>query len=134
MHAKTFVIATLLCALAVPALAQQPSTSTTKPVKVIDPVWNGVLIGAGAGAVGAWIFTRVECGPRGYDNECSAIATIAGTAVFVPAGMLAGGIIDRLINKTVPPGAHSHAAITPFMTSKGGRKSPGLAVKLNFRF
>lgn len=134
MNLKTAVAAVALCAFASSAYAQQPATTTLKPAKQIDSVWNGVLIGAGAGAVGAWIFTRVNCGPAGYDNECSAIAALAGTALFVPAGMLTGGIIDRLINKTLPPGADAHAAISPFVSRKNGIRDAGAALTLKIRF
>jgi len=134
MNLKTVAGAALISLAATAAYAQQPAAGNLKPVKQIDSVWNGVLIGAGAGVAGAYIFTRVECGPRGHDNECSAIAELAGLALFVPSGALAGGIIDRLINKTLPPGANAHATLAPVLSARDGRKNPGVALKLHIRF
>lgn len=137
MSFKSASAAVLLCVLASPAFAQQldmqpasQAATAAAPGKHIDPVWNGVLIGAGAGAVGAWIFTRANCGPRGYDDECTAIAAVAGTAIFVPGGMLVGGIIDRLINKTLPAGVTSRTAIAPMVS----RRNPGVALKMKISF
>lgn len=133
MNFKTIAAALVICTSAGAAYAQQPAT-TAKPSKQIDSVWNGALIGAGAGVVGTWIFTRVNCGPRGYDNECSAIAELGGLALFVPSGAIAGAIIDRLINKTLPAGANAHTEITHTWSQQGGRWKTGVAFRLNLRF
>jgi hypothetical protein len=133
MNFKSGVAALALTAIASSAFAQQPAT-IVKPAKHIDPVWNGVLIGAGAGAVGAWVFTRANCGPPGYDDECTAIAAVAGTSIFVPGGMLVGGIIDRLINKTLPPGATSRTSVVPTLSGKSGKKIAGVALKMKISF
>lgn len=134
MHLKSLAPALAFTMIASSAYAQQSSTTVVKPGKQIDSVWNGVLIGAGAGAVGAWIFTRANCGPRGYDDECSAIAAVAGTAIFVPGGMLVGGVVDRLINKTLPAGATSRTSIGPTFGKRDGRKDAGLALKVKIQF
>jgi len=134
MRSRLVAAALLMCALASPAFAQGAPQTVLKPAKQIDSVWNGVLIGGGAGLVTTWIFTRANCGPAGYDSECSAIASLAGLAIFVPGGMLAGGIIDRLINKTLPPGANAHAAVGPVLSQRDGRKGAGVAFKLRIRF
>jgi hypothetical protein len=133
MNFRSAVFALVLCLAASSANAQQ-TAAAVKPVKQIDSVWNGAVIGAGAGVAGAWIFTRVNCGPRGYDKECSAIAAPLGFVLFVPGGAIAGAIIDRLINKTLPAGANAHAVIAPIVAVKDGRKSTGLAMKMTFRF
>jgi hypothetical protein len=123
-----------MCVLAGPVFAQEAPQAVLKPAKQIDPVWNGVLIGAGAGVVTTWIFTRANCGPAGYDSECSAIATLGGLAIFVPSGMLAGGIIDRLINKTLPPGTSARASVSPLLAQRGTRRNAGVALNLKIRF
>ena len=134
MRLKSVIAALVLCVCANSAFAQQPSTTIVKPAKQIDSVWNGVLIGAGAGAVGAWIFTRANCGPRGYDDECAAIAGLVGVATFIPGGMLVGGVVDRLINKTLPPGATARTTLAPVLSQSGGKKNVGMAFKLKIRF
>lgn len=134
MHLKSLAAAIAFSLIAGSASAQLPSTTVVKPGRHIDPVWNGVLIGAGTGAVGAWIFTRANCGPRGYDDECSVNVGIVATPVFVASGMLVGGIIDRLINKTLPAGATSRTSISPLTTSKSGRKDTGVALKVKIQF
>jgi hypothetical protein len=133
MKLKSFAAALALSAVASSADAQSPTT-TAKPEKHIDSLWNGALIGAGVGAVGAWIFTRANCGPRGFDDECSLIAGPIGTAIFVPAGAIGGAIIDRLINKTLPPGAKAHTSIAPLLSQQGGRKKAGVALKVKIKF
>jgi hypothetical protein len=138
---KSFIAAMGICAVASPAFAQQgsgqpvqPAATTVAPGKHIDSLWNGALIGAGVGAVGAWVFTRANCGPRGYDEECTAIAGPLGTILFVPAGAVGGAIIDRLINKTLPAGATSRTAIAPLLSNKNGKKDLGVALRMKIRF
>ena len=56
--------ALVLTFAASPALAQQ----VQKPAgRSRDSVVNGALIGAAAGIAGAFVFTRINCGPLGYD-------------------------------------------------------------------
>jgi hypothetical protein len=133
MRFRTTAALLMMLMFARSAYAEQPQT-TVKPEKHIDSLWNGALIGAGVGAASAWVFTRANCGPRGYDNECSAIAGLASTIVFVPAGTIAGAIIDRLINKTLPPGAAAHTAVGPMLSSKNGRPNAGVALRLKIGF
>jgi hypothetical protein len=140
MNFRSVIVALALCAIASSAFAQQPApqtapaATTVAPGKHIDSLWNGALIGAGVGAVGAWIFTRANCGPRGYDEECTAIAGPVGTLIFVPAGALSGAIIDRLINKTLPVGATSRTALGPTLSQKNGRKNLGVALNMKISF
>jgi hypothetical protein len=133
MRFSTISALLMMLMFASAASAAQPQT-TLKPEKHIDSLWNGALIGAGVGAASAWVFTRANCGPRGYDNECSAIAGLVGTAIFVPGGAIAGAIIDRLINKTLPPGAAAHTSVGPMLSSKNGRSNAGIAVRLKIGF
>jgi hypothetical protein len=141
MNVKSVIAAMALCAVASSAFAQQPApqaaqpaATTVAPGKHIDSLWNGALIGAGVGVAGAWIFTRANCGPRGYDDECSAIAGPVGTLIFVPAGALSGAIIDRLINKTLPVGATSRTSLGPTLSQKNGKKNLGVALNMKISF
>ena len=134
MRAKCIAITLLLSVVATAAFAQQPATTVVKPGKQIDSVWNGALIGAAAGVVPAWIFTRANCGPKGYDDECAAIAGPVGVLIFVPAGAVTGAVIDRLINKTLPPGTAARASISPVLASRGKRTGAGVAFNLKIRF
>ena len=134
MRLRSVVAALLISALASPVFAQGASATVVKPGKQIDSVWNGVLIGAGAGAVATWIFTRANCGPTGHDVECTAVAALGGAAVFIPSGALIGGIVDRLINKTLPPAASAHTSIAPILSKRDGRRNAGIALNLKIRF
>ena len=132
MNLKSVAAALLLSLFASFAYAQQPAQTVVKPGKQIDSMLNGFLIGAAAGAAGAWMFTRANCGRN--DPECTANVAPIGVAVFVPGGMAAGMIIDRLINKTLPPGANAHATIGPMIAQRGGKKGAGIALNLKIRF
>lgn len=134
MNIKSVVAALALCAVATSAHAQQSGSTIVKPAKHIDSLWNGALLGAGVGAIGAWIFTRANCGPRGYDDECAYIAGPLGVAIFVPAGALSGALIDRLINKTLPAGVTSRTSIAPTLSQRHGRKNVGVALKMRIKF
>jgi hypothetical protein len=129
--ATTFV---LLAVFSAPSFAQTAGTAPAKTAKHIDSLWNGALIGAGVGAASAWVFTRANCGPRGYDNECSVIAGTASTIVFIPAGAVGGAIIDRLINKTLPPGTTAHTSVAPLVGRSGGQKNLGVALNVKLKF
>lgn len=104
---------------------------SVRTIKRTDSVWNGLLIGLGAGIVGAELFVRYNCGPRGYDDECAAIATLAGWATFVPGGAAVGALIDRFTGNTLlyraGPGG-STTAIAPI----AGRGRGGVAMSLRF--
>jgi hypothetical protein len=58
-----------------------------------DSVWNGLLIGAGIGATGGYIWARNECGD---DSECAAITNPVGILVGGAIGAAAGAILDAL--------------------------------------
>ena len=75
------------------------SSRKSRPDRPRDSVLNGALIGAAAGVAGAFVFTRINCGPPGYDSECQAIAGPVGVLIMVPAGMVIGALIDRSIGK-----------------------------------
>jgi hypothetical protein len=96
-----------------------------------DSVWNGLLIGLGAGIVGAELFVRNVCGPRGYDDECSAIATGVGVVTFIPGGLVVGGLIDKftgndLLYRAMP--RRARMTIAPAV----GPRSGGVTFSLSF--
>ncbi len=59
-----------------------------------DSIWNGLLIGAGAGAVGGYIWARQQCGTN--DPECFAITATAGVLGGIGIGAAIGAILDAL--------------------------------------
>jgi hypothetical protein len=59
-----------------------------------DSVWNGVLIGAGIGAGGGFIWARNICGTT--DDECFAIAGPAGILSGIGIGAAIGAVADAL--------------------------------------
>ena len=76
------------------------SERTVLSVRRTDSVWNGLLIGLGAGIAANEVFVRSNCGPRGYDDECAAIATAVGMISFVPGGAVIGALIDKFTGNT----------------------------------
>jgi hypothetical protein len=95
-----------------------------------DSVWNGLLIGLGAGIVGAELFVRGACGPRGSDDECAAIATAVGVVTFVPGGTIIGALIDKFTGDTLIYRApqRSVMSVTPVVTRSAG----GVFVSVRF--
>jgi hypothetical protein len=59
-----------------------------------DSIWNGLLIGAGAGAVGGYIWARQQCGTN--DPECFTISATAGVLGGAGIGAVIGAILDAL--------------------------------------
>ena len=59
-----------------------------------DPVWNGLLIGAGIGAAGGAVWGRQTCGSN--DSECFAIAGPVGIISGAGIGAAVGAIADAL--------------------------------------
>ncbi len=64
-------------------------TVSTKPR---DSIWNGLLIGAGIGAGGGYLWGRNICGPN--DSECFAIAGPVGVLAGAGIGAAVGAILD----------------------------------------
>jgi hypothetical protein len=56
-----------------------------------DSVWNGILIGAGIGAAGGYIWARHECG---NDAECAAITNPVGILAGAGIGAAIGAVLD----------------------------------------
>jgi hypothetical protein len=96
--------ATLILFLSATTAAAQSTAQA--PPKSRDSVIEGLLIGTAAGFAAAYTFTRVNCGPPGYDRECAVYANLVGYPIFVPAGAVVGALIDRAIGNnrvTVAP-------------------------------
>ncbi len=104
------------------------TAANTRLVVHRDSLLNGTLIGLGAGAASAVGFVRWQCGPPGFDKECSAIATLVGVA-FVPAGAGLGALVDFLVRKTVYRQAGDMTMEVAPMVSNGRR---GVNVRLRF--
>jgi hypothetical protein len=91
----------LIAILAVPNLAHAQTTQKDDR----DRLWNGMLIGAGVGAVvGMLVAPPAFCGSN--DSEC---ATIVRVAIGIPAiagGIGVGALVDGLMNRdgTMPFG------------------------------
>ena len=62
-----------------------------------DSVTEGVLIGLAAGVGAVWGAVRITGGPAGYDEECAANSWGVFALTMIPAGMVTGVVIDRLI-------------------------------------
>jgi len=102
--------------------------ANTRSVVHRDSLLNGTLIGLGAGAASAVGFVRWQCGPPGFDKECSAIATLVGVG-FVPIGAGLGVLVDFLVRKTV----YRHAGdMTVDVTPMLSRGRTGVNVTLRF--
>ena len=87
--------------------------ATVSEVRRSDRLWNGLLIGAGAGVLATEIWSHQLCGPRGYDPECSAIVIGVGWLTFVPGATVVGALIDKAIGNQLiysrrPGGAAIH--------------------------
>jgi hypothetical protein len=106
------------------------TSSLIRSINHTDSVWNGLLIGLGAGIVGAELFVRGACGPRGSDDECAAIATGVGVVTFVPGGTIIGALIDKFTgNELIYRAPHGSAlSLAPMVTRGAG----GVSLTLRF--
>jgi hypothetical protein len=59
-----------------------------------DSVWNGLLIGAGVGAAGGYVWARHLCGSN--DRECFTISAPVGVLGGAAIGAAIGAILDAL--------------------------------------
>ena len=102
-------------------------TSVTSVVRR-DSGLEGLLIGAGSGAVAGAIFVNSTCGG---DPECTAIAAPLEYLTMIPAGAVAGFLIDKYTwgdRVYRAPGAKKSIAIMPAI----GKHAGGLTVVLRF--
>jgi hypothetical protein len=74
-----------------PPLSRAQERGSGKPR---DSIWNGTLIGAGAGAVGGFLWSRGICGWD--DDECAVYSGLVGIPVGTGIGAAVGAIADAL--------------------------------------
>jgi hypothetical protein len=80
-----------------PIVAASPRQSPAQPTARVqkngsDSIWNGLLIGAGIGAGGGYVWARSQCGSN--DSECSAITTPVGLLAGAGIGAAIGAVLD----------------------------------------
>jgi hypothetical protein len=94
------------------------SPQTVHTIRRSDRLWNGLLLGLGAGILASEIWTYQACGPRGFDSECEVIVTMAGLTTLVPAGAAAGALIDKIIGNNLIYASKSrlHVHVSPVVT------------------
>jgi hypothetical protein len=68
---------------------------TVSEIRRSDRLWNGLLIGLGAGFLATEIWVHRLCGPRGEDEECAALVSGVGWLTFVPGGAVVGALVDK---------------------------------------
>jgi hypothetical protein len=91
MSVKVVVAALLAFALALPGSAAAQTTAKTKH----DRLWDGMLIGAGVGAlVGFGLAPRAFC--RRNDPECTAAVNLAIGLPAIGVGIGLGALADGL--------------------------------------
>jgi hypothetical protein len=98
----------LILTLAAPHLAHaQSGQSGTR-----DPLWNGMLIGAGVGAAAGMLFApQALCGS--HDTECSVIVR---TVIGIPAlagGIGIGALVDGLSSRDAAVPVRDGRSVTP---------------------
>jgi hypothetical protein len=71
-----------------------PATARRAPARRRDPLWNGILIGLGAGIGGGYLWARNTCGSN--NRECDFRAYPVGVVAGAGIGAAAGAIIDAL--------------------------------------
>jgi hypothetical protein len=100
-------------------------------IRRTDSIWNGLLIGLGAGIAASEVWRYSECGPRGFDDECSVIVSAVGLVTMVPGGAVAGALIDKFTGNRLVYRA-SGSATTLRVSPVVGRAQASVAVSLRF--
>ncbi len=96
-----------------------------------DRPTEGLLIGAGAGVAAGFVFLRGAC--ERDDPECSIRAGLVGFLTMVPAGTVAGFLIDKYTGGgdrvfRAPGVTKTSVAIAPAI----GRRAGGISVLVRF--
>ena len=74
---------------------------TVTSVRKADPVWNGLLLGLGAGLAATELWVYDQCGGRGSDRECEVIVSLVGWTALGIGGAVGGALIDKFHNPLV---------------------------------
>ena len=110
------------------SLTLTPTTIST--IRKSDSLLNGFLLGLGAGLVSGEVWVHNVCGPRGYDDECRAIATPIGWAAFGGGGAVIGTLIDKFSTKVLyrAPNSRASLQVQPVL----GKTTQGLRLSVSF--
>jgi hypothetical protein len=98
---------------------------SVRQIDRVDSAWNGALLG-GAAAVG---FTAASCAV-GCASDEQGLYWALGLYVYVPAGILLGGLIDSLVTESVykRPAAAHRIVVVPTVT----RGQRAIAAQIRF--
>ena len=90
------------------------AAGTVASVRKTDPVWNGLLLGLGAGLAATELWVYDQCGGRGSDRECEVIVSLVGWTALGIGGAVGGALIDKFHNKLVyRAGSTAVVKVTP---------------------
>jgi RsiW-degrading membrane proteinase PrsW (M82 family) len=81
-----------------------------------DSIWNGFLIGAGAGFAATEIWTYRMCGAN--DTECAAIVRSVGWLTMVPGGAVVGALIDKAVGQKLVHNGDAALALAPVVAPR----------------
>lgn len=95
-----------------------------------DSLGDGIAIGLAGGAAAGWGWVRSECGPPGFDRECSVNAGIVLIPLSAGIGAGIGALVDAMIQKTVfeSHGQRSQLTLSPLI----GKDVRGVRASIRF--
>jgi hypothetical protein len=101
------------------------TTDRVSTIDIIDPIWNGALIGAGIGVAA----TFATCQGKKYENRTFCFA-FAGPAFLVVPAIAVGALVDRSINDSIyeRPSQGPRVTIAPSF----GRGVMGVSAHVSF--
>lgn len=105
------------------------AAGTVASVHKTDPVWNGLLLGLGAGLAATELWVYDQCGGRGSDRECEVIVSLVGWTALGIGGAVGGALIDKFRNTLVyRAGSRTVVKVSP----RVGPTRQAVAVSLSF--
>ena len=96
--------------------------ATVSTIRRSDRLWNGILIGVGAGFAATEVWSYNLCGARGTNTECTVIASAVGLITMVPGGAVVGALIDKAIGNHLIYTSRANQAslrLSPILTPQG---------------
>ena len=109
--------------------SQSFAAGTVASVRKTDPVWNGLLLGLGAGLAATELWVYDQCGGRGSDRECEVIVSLVGWTALGIGGAVGGALIDKFHNKLIyRAGSKTVVTVRPHV----GLTRQAVAVSLSF--